>query len=259
MPPIINASASHDEDPSLNGTLAYKESFGHRTDAVVVPDVAVGKGGEGYDAAIELQEVSLHEAHQMHYGRRKSNLFADENEAQGTAGSSNPTPLPPPSGAFVHQGLSLMQSFSPPPSPDEDTDLQVCDGDEFAILQRQIDADEQLARQLQEEEDKRNQRQKSKPKVVATFVDSWLGEPLALEVKNNYRTVNNGSSGTPEAAHRGSSLENEITESVSRGMSMITNSFKRFGGGITDAATNFFGDDLKMQVKSKDSQYRNAV
>lgn len=142
----------------------------------------------------------------------------------------------------------------------------------------QIDADEELARHLQEEENKFKWKtpKKAKPRVVKSFADSLFGEPLPSELKASYSRVPkaqapNASNNNTANSGGGAAVP---TDSLSEGLSMLTKSFKMWGKDMTAAATDFFGEDVGMQVRyshstrSKNSgtsqsansgQYRNAV
>mmetsp|Transcript_36773 Transcript_36773/g.77159 ORF Transcript_36773/g.77159 Transcript_36773/m.77159 type:complete len:344 (+) Transcript_36773:99-1130(+) len=118
----------------------------------------------------------------------------------------------------------------------------------------QIDADEELARQLQEEEKKFKWKtpKKAKPRVVKSFADSWFGEPLPSELKASYSRVQKA----PHASNYNTNAgvgTTVPTDSLSEGLSMLTKSFKMWGKDLTTAATDFFGEDVGMQVKRSHS------
>mmetsp|Transcript_10931 Transcript_10931/g.19958 ORF Transcript_10931/g.19958 Transcript_10931/m.19958 type:complete len:262 (-) Transcript_10931:147-932(-) len=261
MAPIIVACASTDEDSNLYGAIMSGGKLGHCADALLVSRAAAAEGrDDDDDAAAEPGDGEpVDEANESKVGRRQSNLFVDENKVNG---SEDPFPsirtsYPPSPCAFKPQGLSLMHSFSPTSSlEDVDiNDISMQPFDDFAILLSQINADEELARQLQDEENKKNRQPKPKAKVnvVPSFADSLFGEPSPGELRSQYTKVTNSSSSG-----------SDFPDSVSGGISMLTSSFKKWGNGITAAATDFFGEDIDMQVRhlsanSARSQYRNAV
>lgn len=148
--------------------------------------------------------------------------------------------------------LSLMQSCSPVSSCGGLEDVHVTPVanssgekstlfDDFAIdavdVLNQIDSDEALARQLQDEENKK--QPKPKTRVVPSVADSILGEPFPWEVRSNYSKVTGGS--------------------VSGGLFSISDSFKKWGDEISAAASEFFGEDVALQVRSSSSRGRNAI
>lgn len=206
--------------------------------------------------------------------RRQSNLFADETKVNEFSSIPASSYLGNYEGAEVVESpacasvprLSLMQSSSPSSATSlgglADAESGAHAFDDFAVgIMSQIDADEALARLLQEEENKKKLtlKPKPKPRVRPTFVDSLLGEPLAWEIKSgNYAKVSNDSRSG-----------GDFSGSVSSGISMMTNSFRRWGSDISAAATDFFGEDVGMQARSssshrpdspgEDSEYRNAV
>ena len=161
--------------------------------------------------------------------------------------------------------LSLMQSYSPTQSivgggglEDVDVDRPSSQFDDFAVsILNQYNADEELARQLQEEENKKKQTFKTKPKIrvvpsgLGSTVDSLFSTPNPLELRSRsqYARVNTGSS-------RSSGDDDSCISS--------------FTNWITSAAVDFFGEAesqrLQMQKKSStargkkdNNHYRNAV
>mmetsp|Transcript_32866 Transcript_32866/g.69153 ORF Transcript_32866/g.69153 Transcript_32866/m.69153 type:complete len:264 (-) Transcript_32866:105-896(-) len=263
MAPIIAPTASSDsvEGPNINvnETFMSKEKLGgYCTDALLV--ATEGRDDEGDDAAQpEDGDSFLNQADESNVGIRQSNLFADEKKVNELY---HVVVEPLPQCTTVPE-LSLMQSFSPTSASSggalEDVDISMQPFDDFAIgIMSQIDADEELARQLQDEEDKKKQQQskpKANAKVVPSLFESFLGEPFPMEVRSNYtRVSDSSSSGT------------DVSGSVSGSISMLTTSFKKWGNNISTAATDFFGEDIGFQVRSSSSsqggsrsQYRNAV
>lgn len=264
------AIASADDETNLNsgGISASKERLEHCCDDPLSTSgalVAEGRG-DADDVSVDAGDRELSDpAGKPAFERERSNLFADEGEINGGITAAEPSgggdaPAPPAS-AFASGGLSLMASS--PPSPDSAASLENVDiggalplADDFAVnILRQIDRDEDLARQLQEEENKFKWKKPtgSKPRPVASIADSLFGEPLAWEVTSSYTRVKK------DVAVSG--CENSDL-GVSRGLSMFTKSFKKWGSGLTAAATEFFGEDVQMQrrsSKNSDGQYRNAV
>lgn len=248
MPPIIAITTSTDEDTDLNVLHSSKQNFGHHdADTLLVTGATGATAAEGRDdiddGALDVEPLDKVAQGDMsnNAGMRQSNLFVDENAVNDSEDPfpSNQTSHSPPPCALLPRGLSLMHSSSPL----EDVDLGMHTFDEFAIIDSQIDADEELARQLQEEENKKS-TSKGKPKVAKSLVNSWLGEPLAWEVRSN--------SGTG------------FRDSVSEIGDSLASSFKKWGSGMSAAATNFFGEDLQMQVKRPSAncpraQFPNAI
>lgn len=285
MAPIIapNASSDEDLDIDINGIFASKEKLGGHDFNGSILVATDGRDDEGDDAQPQPEEDGDHaitlnpQTDDLNdEGRESSNLFADESSIQASylgLGNDKHFHVKPLPQCATDVPLSLMQSFSPSPSSCssgggglEDVDIsstQLFDVDEFAVsILSQIDADEELARQLQDEENKKKQQQTPKPKakVRPSMVESFLGEPFPMEIKSNYTKVSDGSSG---------SSGGDFSDSVSGSISMLTTSFKKWGSGITSAATDFFGEDIGLQkggaVRIPTSrggsrnQYRNAV
>ncbi|KAL7533969.1 hypothetical protein ACHAWF_004679 [Thalassiosira exigua] len=270
MAPIINASASAEagEDEELHTidiTLSVsKESFhSHHTGDCLVADRVgslVVRCSEGCDdEALKPHAEGDDESESAPKVRKsQSNLFADEKDFGGDPGqlfrSSGHTPSLGNEGndkREVVPPLSLMPSFSPSSSLGGLGDAN--DGfpafDETKWIQSQIDADEELARQLQEEENERKRvptgARKTKFRAAASSYNSIFGEPTTWEARSNYSK---------------SSIEEGITSSIS----MMATSFKKWGSGMTAAAVDFFGEDVTMQTRShkskeSDSNFRNAV
>lgn len=284
MAPIIVANSSTDEDEFLSGDLKEISLNICRPDAPASGVVVLQRRDdvESGDAAADAEPKDgdgepIDETNDSDPERRQSNLFVDENKVLGFGiidkfpsiqtsyfgrDENNEVHEPPPDSLFMPQ-LSLMPSFSPTSSAPPST-VGSLEGEETGALaffdetkwiQSQIDADEELARQLQEEENSRNPKPPiSKPKVnvVPSVVDSLFGEPSPFEVKSNYSKVDNSSSSA------------DFSDSISGGISMLASSFRKWGNTVTAAATDFFGEDIGMQVRSdrargSGGQYRNAV
>ena len=286
MAPIIQTTTSSDEDVTLNpvpGSLAKDKLDLSWTDyhsTSPTPTLADGRENS-LDAATAVEETRdgapLDQQHlkSEHYSRSTSNLFADDDEGDRPrirtsyldAHEIHEDDYLPASPLDGHiPGLSLMASSSPNSLAGmEDISITPQTSmkpffDETEYIQSQIDADAALARQLQEEEDSKKPIPSNKPKerVVPSMADSLFGEPLAWEVRANYTKVeDNGGEGG------GVDLQNEITDSISDGISMLTDDFKRWGSSLTAAANDFFGEDLNMQVRSPKrrgaSQYQNEI
>ncbi|KAL9181025.1 hypothetical protein ACHAXT_009830 [Thalassiosira profunda] len=254
MAPIIAAAASADEVAALSvgAVLKGKSSGDHRAvgdDGACAPHIAAEGRDDGDDAAAA-------EGRDGGPVEPTSNLFAEE-EGDADGWGFRTQDVPP---------LSLMPSSSPTSSAATPSSLAGLEDvnitpaslaglegaaaprfDESRWLQRQVDADEALARQLQEEEDKKRPKQKAKVNVVPSFVDSILGEPLPSEVKSSYTKV-----------QRGGSSADALAGSIS---SSISSAF----GRLSTAATDFFGEDVEMQVRRSSSarkpggKHRNVV
>mmetsp|Transcript_24685 Transcript_24685/g.59527 ORF Transcript_24685/g.59527 Transcript_24685/m.59527 type:complete len:283 (-) Transcript_24685:120-968(-) len=282
MAPIVGpctVSCEADDESNFtvngNGTALAKAKLDGSAHCIDVPlTISDGRDDDDNDVAAQSGDEDPSKLfHESNVDRRQSNLFADEtkvNEFPSIPVSSylgnyeDAEVVEPPECAPV-LGLSLMQSFSPSSTTslgglvDADSGTQAFD--DFAVdIMSQIDADEALAWLLQEEENKKKKltlKAKPKPRVRPTFVDSLLGEPLTWEVKSgNYARVSNDSGSGGDF-------------SVSSGISIMTNSFRRWGSDISAAATDFFGEDVGMQIRSsssrrsegpgQDGEYRNAV
>jgi hypothetical protein len=281
MPPIIiSPTPSTDDDPNLNvhngsiiGVLP-KDTLVVDTqlDALsldreeATTDNRDDSGGEDYNNMDNTQHT--HEKEVLNnnqevdrsYGRRQSNLYSDEDKLpsiQTTSFLETNNELPSPQCDLAPPNhLSLMKSFSPTQSiisgledvdmsPYHDTQQQPFD--DFAInILHQYNADEELARQLQEEENKKTHpiSQKPKTRVLPSIADSLLGPPNPMEVRSQYRRVVSGSSSSSD---------------------YCLSSFSKW---ITSSATQFFGEDIGMQsgnsqvrrsLPSQDVQYRNAI
>lgn len=269
MAPRIAASADDETNLNAGGIAASKERLDHcRDNPLSASGALVAEGrGDADDASVDAGDREPSDlAGQPAFETERSNLFADEGEINGGTTAADPSGGGDalPASAFASGGLSLMASS--PPTPDSFASLENVDigiggapplVDDFATnILRQIDRDEELARQLQEEENKFKWKKPtgSKPKPQASFVDSLFGEPLAWEVKSSYtRVKKDGAVSGCENSDLG----------LSSGMSMLTKSFKNWGTGLATAATEFFGEDVQMQrrspSKNSDGQYRNEV
>ena len=265
MAPIIISPSSSYDDPVIakNGVgVISKENLHILNEAALTASASTLSELE--------QEVGEDNVVNINGERQQSNLFEDEND--------NTLPLPSiqtsylgneqrhePSPQYYDSAsapLSLMQSFSPTQqitggledininSPnssqrqiDDNYALNMLIDEELArkLQDDQYTSDAALARQLQEEEDKK--APKPKTKVLPSVADSFLGPPNPMEVKSQYKRVNKG-------------------QSSSYSLSGISN-------WITSAATDFFGEDVNMQGhtrssssargKKENNQYRNAV
>ena len=288
MPPIIISPTASSDDPSLNvGTVISKEKLcAQGVDApsihVLSSDGRDDNGDDTVDTSVHDQgydivdqtgvdgEALNREDENSGDGdgrRSQSNLFSDEVKASSVCGhlASKEDDLEPQS---YDRPLSLMQSYSPTQSivggggglddVDVDVDRPSSQFDDFAVsILNQYNADEELARQLQEEENKKKQTFKTKPKIrvvpsgLGSTVDSLFSTPNPLELRSRsqYARVNTGSS-------RSSGDDDSCISS--------------FTNWITSAAVDFFGEAesqrLQMQKKSStargkkdNNQYRNAV
>ena len=283
MPPIIiSPTPSTDDDPNLNvhngsiiGVLPkdnlvvdkqLDELSLDRADEATTDD-RDDSGGEDYNNTDNTQHthekvvLNNNQAADRSYGRRQSNLYSDEDKLpriKTTSFLETNNDLPSPQ-CDVTPPLSLMQSFSPTQSIIsglEDVDMspyhsstQQQPFDDFAInILHQYNADEELARQLQEEENKKTHpiSQKPKTRVLPSTVDSLFGPPNPMEVRSQYKRVASGSSS-------------------SSGSDYCLSSFSKW---ITSSATQFFGEDIGMQsgksqvrrsLSSQSEGYRNAI
>mmetsp|Transcript_8368 Transcript_8368/g.18090 ORF Transcript_8368/g.18090 Transcript_8368/m.18090 type:complete len:285 (+) Transcript_8368:214-1068(+) len=284
MAPITVASADDDanHDLGVDGTLVVsKEKLErHYADPLFPPSAVASEGrDDDDDASAGTGDFvgSLNQVDETTAGRRQSNLFVDENVVVNGSAEQFPSILPPESSFATHGGgLALMPSCTSSCENSlasmENVDLGTQLFDDFALIKSQMDADEELARQLQEEEDKVNMWKKpkaSKAKPVANTFDSLFGAPSPWEMKSNYAKVEKNENPNLESEVKsndnsgtGSDVPDSI--SISGGISMLTKSFKRWGGGFTTAATDFFGEDIAMQGKRPPSKNgsghnRNAV
>ena len=285
MPPIIISPTASSDDPSLNvGTVISKEKLcAQGVDAPSIHDVLSSDGrddngddtvdtsvhDQGYDivdqTGVDGEALNREDENSGDGdGRRsQSNLFSDEVKASSLCG--NEDDLEPQS---YDRPLSLMQSYSPTQSivgggglddVHVDVDRPSSQFDDFAVsILNQYNADEELARQLQEEENKKKQTFKTKPKIrvvpsgLGSTVDSLFSTPNPLELRSRsqYARVNTGSS-------RSSGDDDSCISS--------------FTNWITSAAVDFFGEAesqrLQMQKKSStargkkdnNNHYCNAV
>jgi len=287
MPPIIiSPTPSTDDDPNLNvhngsiigvlpkDTLVVDKqldelSLDSRAEEATTEN-RDDSGAEDYHNVDNTQHT--HEKEVLNnnkevnrsYGRRQSNLYSDEDKLPSIKTTTsfletnNELPSPQCDLAPSNPPLSLMQSFSPTQSIIsglEDVDMspyhniQQQPFDDFAInILHQYNADEELARQLQEEENKKTHpiSQKPKTRVLPSIADSFLGPPNPMEVRSQYKRVASGSSS-------------------SSGSDYCLSSFSKW---ITSSATQFFGEDIGMQsgksqvrrsLPSQSEGYRNAI
>lgn len=268
MAPIIISPTVSYEDPVIakNGAgVISKENLHILNEAALTASASTLSELE--------QEVGEDNADNINGERQKSNLFEDEKNDSTriklpsiqTSYLGNEHNRPVPSPQYYDSAsapLSLMQSFSPTqqitggledininspnssqPQIDDNYALNMLIDEELArkLQDDQYTSDAALARQLQEEEDKK--ASKPKTKVLSSVADSFLGPPNPMEVKSQYKRVNKG-------------------QSSSYSLSGISN-------WITSAATDFFGEDVSMQGHTRSSssargkkdnnQYRNAV
>ena len=287
MPPIIISPTASSDDPSLNvGTVISKEklcaqgvdapsihvlSSDGRDDGDDTVDTSADVYDQGYDivdqTGVDGEALNREDENSGDGdGRRsQSNLFSDQVKASSVCGhlASKDDDLEPQS---YDRPLSLMQSYSPTQSivgggglEDVDVDRPSSQFDDFAVsILNQYNADEELARQLQEEENKKKQTFKTKPKIrvvpsgLGSTVDSLFSTPNPLELRSRsqYARVNTGSS-------RSSGDDDSCISS--------------FTNWITSAAVDFFGEAesqrLQMQKKSStargkkdnNNHYCNAV
>ena len=286
MPPIIiSPTPSTDDDPNLNvhngsiigvlpkDTLVVDKQLDElsldRAEEATT-DNRDDSGAEDYHNVDNTQHTQRKEVLNNNkevnrsYGRRQSNLYSDEDKLPSIKTTTsfletnNELPSPQCDLAPSNPPLSLMQSFSPTQSiisgleeidmsPYHNTQQQPFD--DFAInILHQYNADEELARQLQEEENKKTHpiSQKPKTRVLPSIADSFLGPPNPMEVRSQYKRVASGSSS-------------------SSGSDYCLSSFSKW---ITSSATQFFGEDIGMQsgksqvrksLPSQDVHYRNAI
>jgi len=286
MPPIIiSPTPSTDDDPNLN--VHNGSIIGVLPKDILVVDKQLDElsldraeeattdnrddsGAEDYHNVDNTQHTQRKEVLNNNqevnrsYGRRQSNLYSDEDKLPRIKTTSfletnNELPSPQCDLAPSNPPLSLMQSFSPTQSIIsglEDVDMspyhnttQQQPFDDFAInILHQYNADEELARQLQEEENKKTHpiSQKPKTRVLPSIADSFLGPPNPMEVRSQYKRVASGSSSSSSSDYCLSSLSKWITSS----------------------ATQFFGEDIAMQsgksqvrrsLPSQSEGYRNAI
>lgn len=290
MPPIIISPTASSDDPSLNvGTVVSKEKLcAQGVDAPSIHLSSDGRDDNGdntVDTSADVDDQGDYTVDQIGVDgddlnreeensgdgdrRSQSNLFSDEVKASSLCGqtssylASKEDDLEPQS---YDRPLSLMQSYSPTQSivgggglddVDVDVDRPSSQFDDFAVsILNQYNADEELARQLQEEENKKKQTFKTKPKIrvvpsgLGSTIDSLFSTPNPLELRSRsqYARVNTGSS-------RSSGDDDSCISS--------------FTNWITSAAVDFFGEAetqrLQMQKKSStargknDNHYRNAV
>eukprot|EP00804_Cyclotella_cryptica_P020791 CCRYP_016603-RA/>CCRYP_016603-RA protein AED:0.33 eAED:0.33 QI:0/-1/0/1/-1/1/1/0/175 len=120
-------------------------------------------------------------------------------------------------------------------SPSSSGELQDVDFNSPHGPKGQIDADEELARQLQAEEDK-NQTYKSKPRPAPSIFGL---EPTPWEVKSQYTTTTRGGGSTSEC--------------------WFPDSWTRFGRHISSAASAFFNDTTRGTTQSNEPSRQNVV
>ena len=260
MPPIIiSPTASSDH---LNQGISKEKLCAQGVDApsiqhVLSSDGRDDNGDDTFDASSVVDDQGDYTVDQAGVDGDALNR-EDQNSGDGDRRSQ--------SNLFSEIGydrpLSLMQSFSPTQSivggggglDDVDVDRPSAQFDVFAVnILNQYNADEELARQLQEEENKKKQTFKTKPKIrvvpsgLGSTIDSLFSTPNPLELRSRsqYARVNTGSS-------RSSGDSDSCISS--------------FTNWLTSAAVDFFGEAesqrLQMQKKRsipKDNQYRNAV
>ena len=178
--------------------------------------------------------------------RRLSNLFNDEDSFPGSSGHANCDPGGFPSLALMpSSGDSPMSTISLTPRSKYDSDDldEARAGGLFGFhaeysLQCQLDADEALARQLQEEEDKKrskfsnSRRGKSKPRLVGTDFFASLGAPSPMELQQMQRVQ--------KSAAKSPSDDTSITSMLSR-----------WGGCVMEAANDFLRDERPPSRFSK--------
>ena len=251
MPPIIiSPTPSTDDDPNLNvhngsiigvlpkDTLAVDTlSLDSRDREETTTDNRDDCGTEDYNNVGNTQHthekevLNENKAADRSYGRRQSNLYSDEDKLPSIKTTTsfletNELPSPQCDLAPSNPPLSLMQSFSPTQSIIsglEDVDMspyhntQQQPFDDFAInILHQYNADEELARQLQEEENKKTHPISRKPKtrVLPSIADSFLGPPNPMEVRSQYKRVASGSSSSFSSDYCLQSLSKWITSSA---------------------------------------------